>query len=136
MYCVTSRFICTPARKAIRFQRDLTDPENIEPMYADGVTGADVRIDLTVWQDEAEKIDKEAIRQEWLDQGAADVDIRIIRVPRENVRAAEVLKAETLRDKISRMAELRGEETTGSLLLKAELLEVKPADELTKAVAG
>ncbi len=131
-----SRFIETPARRAIRFQRNLTDPENIEPMYADGVTGADVRIDLTVWQDEAEKIDKEAIRQEWLDQGAADVDIRIIRVPRENVRAAEVLKAETLRDKISRMAELRGEETTGSLLLKAELLEVKPADELTKAVAG
>jgi len=130
-----SRFIETPAQRCVRIQRDWTTGE--EPLIGDGTEGAVVRIDLRVWQDEADKIDREAIRQDFIDNfGAIDVDVRIIRVPRENVRAEAVLKADTLRDKVQRMAELRGEEVERSVLTKAEALEAKPADELLGAVTG
>ncbi len=120
---VESRFIETPIRKLMRKSEDFTDkPFN-------GVTvlwptdGAFVRHDITVFQDDAAKIDKEAIRQAYINAGAADADIRIIRVPRQTVRSEAVLKVNTLRDKIKAMAELREETVSESVLQKADLLE-------------
>jgi len=99
------------------------------------ITGAHVRIDLKVWHDEAGKIDKSTLEATIMET-AESCDVRIIRIPRENIRAEAVLKAETLRDKILRMAELRGEHIEESVLTKAEALEGTPADELIKRIAG
>ena len=120
----------------VRYTFDYT--ASVKPLDGDAenVAGSHIRIDAKVWQDEVEKIDFEAMKGELLRWGAESVDIRIIRVPRENVRAASVLQAESLRDKVQRMAELRNEEIGWSVLLKAEVLENKPADELFGAITG
>jgi DNA repair exonuclease SbcCD nuclease subunit len=129
-------FIETPCKKAVRYTFDYT--VSVKPLDGDAENVADshVRIDAKVWQDEVQKIDFDAMKSELLRWGAESVDIRIIRVPRENVRAEAVLKAESLRDKVQRMAELRGAEIGLSVLLKAEALETKPADELFSAITG
>ena len=129
-------FIETPCKKTVRYTFDYT--VSIKPLDddAENVAGSHVRIDAKVWQDEVQKIDFDAMKSELLRWGAESVDIRIIRVPRENVRAEAVLKAESLREKVQRMAELRSEEIGLSVLLKAEALETKPADELFGAITG
>ena len=126
-----SEFIKTPCRKLTRFQYDLTDDFNgydlADRMASENqgkISGAFVRLDLTVWQDEAAKIDKETIMKIYMDAGALDVDIRIIRIPRETVRSESVLKFDRLRDKIKAMADLREETISDEILKKADLLEV------------
>jgi len=125
-----STFIECPAKKMLRFAFDATADENAEITLDDylNALAADVRqayarLDITVWQDQAREIDKDKLRRFFLAGGALDLDIRIVRVPRHNVRAEAVLKAERLRDKIRRMAELRGEEVEWSILAKADSLE-------------
>ena len=137
MYKITSNFIETPAKKMTRFSYDFTEYD-VKPLpcEAEGVKDTYVRLDYKVWQDEAGAIDKDAITRELLSAGALDVDIRIIRVPRQNVRSEAVLKADRLRDKIQKMAELKGEEVEWSILMKAELLEDMVADELIATVSG
>ena len=139
-----STFIETPHKKLVRIINNFTDGMSIDefPGILNGacqlndVEGAYVRYDITVWQDEAGQVDKEQIKEDFKLAGAVDVDIRIIRLPRQTVRAEAVLKAENLRDKIQKMAEIKGEEVSWSILVKAEALEGKPADELIKAVTG
>jgi hypothetical protein len=138
-----SRFIETPAKKVIRFQENFTDGTSDirsltfpqAPIRIDEFIGALVRLDYTVWQDEANLIDKDDVIAFYAGSGAADVDIRIIRIPRENIRAESVLKAETLRDKISKMAELRGEEVNGNTFEKCDVLETMTADEIVGRIA-
>lgn len=134
---LTSRFIETPAKKLSRFNYDFTEYD-VKPLpcEAEGIKGTYVRLDYKVWQDEAGSIDKDAITQELLAAGALDVDIRIVRVPRQNVRSEAVLKADRLRDKIQKMAELKEEEVEWSILAKADSLEDMAADELVSAVSG
>jgi exonuclease SbcD len=139
----SSRFIETPAKKLLRLQEDFTaDVGHMEldaVLYSYGreeLSGAYIRCDFTVWQDQAEEIDKEKIKEFFLSAGTLDVDIRIIRVPRQNVRSEAVLKADRLRDKIQKMAELKGEQVEWSVLMKAELLEDTMPDELIAAVGG
>ena len=59
----------------------------------------------------------------WGATGAVDVDIRLIRKPRETVRSETGLKVETLREKLIAMAELKGETVPESILEKADILE-------------
>ncbi|MFA5323906.1 MAG: metallophosphoesterase [Smithella sp.] len=120
---VESRFIETPIRKLIRVEEDLVNEIESKDFDMEIVKGAYVRVDFTVYQDEAGKIDKEATIAFYKDFGAIDVDIRIIRVPRQTVRSESVLKVNTLRDKIKAMAELREETVSESVLQKADLLE-------------
>lgn len=128
---LTSYFIKTPAKKLSRFSYDFTEGEVlIVDVKPEGVAGSYVRLDYKVWQDEADKIDKEAITEIMKAAGALDVDIRIVRIPRQNVRSEAVLKAESLRDKIVKMAELKEEQVAESILVKAEYLENMSADEL------
>jgi exonuclease SbcD len=131
------RFVKTPCRKLIRIQDDLTEKtkEDSAAFTAD-VSGASIRYDITVFQDEAGEIDKDVIRREFLYRGALDVDIRINRIPRENIRADAVLKAETLRDKIVAMAALREERISDSIQIKADRLENMEPDELVAMVGG
>ena len=151
MYQVTSRFIETPARKVVRIQQDCTkgsdtpllDFLNCFCCPASGpaeqdVTGADVRLEATVWQDESDRIggQKERLERFFVDRGALSVDIRITRIPRETIRAESVLKAETLRAKIEERAAIVGEITDPEVLVMADLLEGSKAEELLKQVMG
>lgn len=129
-----SRFIQTPHRKMIRTSQDLTSEHEQSRQIYDNVAGAHLRMDFTVWQDEAGTIDKEALKQFYMEAGALDVDIRINRIPRENIRADEVLKAEKLSDKIIAMAALRGETVPESILVKCDALELMSTDNLIGTV--
>ncbi len=141
---IESRFIETPTRKLCRVSADYTKaplPEKCEDfayqltseIISSECEGASVRCDFTVWQDEAALIPKEEIKQLYLDAGAIDADIRIIRIPRETVRSEAVLKVNSLRDKIKAMADLRGETVSESILQKADLLEFR---EIVQEVAA
>lgn len=136
---VSSEFVETPCRKLVRFQHDLTDDFNgyaladRMSLEADKAIASFVRLDLTVWQDEAAKIDKETIKQIYLTFGALDVDIRIIRVPRQTVRSESVLKVVTLRDKLIAMAALSNEEVPERILAKADELESGQIEEMRAA---
>lgn len=123
---VESRFIETPTKKLVRFEINLTkndERSDLERLYPVASEGCFVRLDITVWQDECELIDKNALIENLKRWGAVEVDVRIIRVPRQTVRSESVLKVNTLRDKIKAMAELRGETVSESVLQKADLLE-------------
>ncbi len=99
------------------------------------IDGAYIRVELKVYQDEAVKINKDEI--ETILAGAAEVDIRIIRIPRENIRSAQILKLSTLRDKIQEMAALKAETVPSSILSKADLLEnLNPDQVFAHAIGG
>lgn len=152
MYKITSRFIETPTKKLIRVAENHAREEEKDEyglssksiddlgyaLYSfsnEDLNGAYVRADITVWQDDAAKIDKEQIKQFYISGGALDADIRLIRVPRQTVRSESVLKVNTLRDKIKAMAELRGETVPETILSKADGLEVGPAEEVIRRAA-
>jgi len=120
---IESKFIETPIRKLVRLSDDFVKSEESGDRSPDAIKGAHVRLDVTVYQDEAASIDKEQIESGYIALGAESVDIRIIRIPRETVRSESVLKVNTLRDKISAMAELREETVSESVLRKADFLE-------------
>lgn len=142
---VKSRFIETPTKRLLRSaanyaNNDVQNRTFLEELDVilyehspDELKGAYVRLDLTAWQDEAHLIDKEKIRQFYLSGGAIDVDIRIIRVPRQAVRSESVLKVTTLREKIVAMAEIREETVSESVLHKADLLEFGEEKEVKAA---
>jgi len=131
-----SHFVETPARKLVKVCADMRTAirEGINP-----VDGKDshVKIELTAWQDEADMIDVEAIRDDYILSGAKEVDIRIIRVPRENVRSERILKLTTLRDKVTERANLNKEpELPESLLYKCDMMEQTDPDAIFTRLAG
>jgi len=128
-------FIETPCKRIARYKFDMTAGEKITIPF-EGIAGATVRVEVTAYQDETGQVSKETIIENLKRWGAESVDVRINAIPRENVRAESVLKADTLRDEIQAMAELRGEEIEADVLLKAELLEGVPGEELLQRVAG
>lgn len=136
MRTITSRFIETPTKKLVRYKFDRTEGDKAVVFPFEQVAGAMVRIDLTTWQDEAGEVDRELITKNLKRWGALDVDIRIIRKPRENVRGEAVLKVDRLRDKLVAMAELKNEPISESLLQKADSLESMTADELIGMLTG
>ncbi|MFH2074226.1 MAG: metallophosphoesterase [Pseudomonadota bacterium] len=128
-----SEFVETPTKKLLRAPADLTLEDVLSTDSAlymhmcsfsdQEIKDASVRVELKVWQDEAAKISKEGVEALLKDQGAAEVDIRIIRVPRETVRSANIMKLHSLRDKIQELASTRGEEVAPEILEKADQLE-------------
>jgi hypothetical protein len=133
MYKITSKFIETPTRKLVRLSDDFVKSEESGDRSPEALKDAHVRLDITVYQDEAASIDKEHIEGGYIALGAKSVDIRIIRVPRQTVRSEAVLKVNTLRDKIKAMADLRGETVSESVLQKADLLEFGAEKEVKAA---
>ena len=143
MLNIKSRFIEVPSKRLIKISRDFTTRNDIEDIgfflmnqsNQQDIDGAYIRVELKVYQDEAVKINKAEI--ETILAGAAEVDIRIIRIPRENVRSAQILKLSTLRDKLQEMASLKAESVPDSILAKADFLENMPADQVMAAsIAG
>jgi DNA repair exonuclease SbcCD nuclease subunit len=134
-----ARFVTTPTRKLIKLKTDLTNGGRppVETMMAAGeydIAGAFVRLEIKVWQDEADLINLGSIREAMA--AAQDVDIRLQRVPRETVRCTKLLELQTLRDKILEMALLRKEDVPESILDKADILETMAPEEVYKAVAA
>jgi len=152
-----SRFVETPARKLVKLEADFTkeyaeeekeewakkspllipadsgckwsfylDENNIEK-----IKDAFVRLEIKIHQNDIEKLDKKEIRRTLLeDGGAADVDIRLIIIPRVNVRSEKILQLETLPEKLVEMASLRGEEVSESILEKARAIESQTHDDV------
>lgn len=133
---IKSEFVKTPCRKLVRIFADYTtQPYEGNIVLSSDIVGAYVRGDFTLWQDEASKFDKESAQKYYLDNGAKEVDIRIIRVPRQVVRSETVLKVETLRDKLIAMAALNNETVPERILTKADELESTPAEDIIMRAA-
>lgn len=134
---LTSRFIKTPSRRLARLSEDLTEAHAIDELDAilyslspDDLKDAHLKVDLKVFHDDAQKIDKEKIKNFYLSGGAKDVVVDLVRVPRANVRSAKILEAEHLRDKLVERARLADETVPESILLKADTLEEEVHHEL------
>ena len=140
-----SRFILTPTRKLLKLSEDLTEDNAFDEMdtilhFADGpapeTKDAHLRIELKVFQDEAQKVDTERIKNFFLSGGAKEVDVKLIRVPRENVRSKNILKLTTLREKLIEQAKLKKETVSEPILVKADLLEAETSDKIITSVAA
>lgn len=127
-----SEFIKTPATYLQRYSFDTTAGKNEFIFPSSGDPNTIMRVDITCWQDEVDLIDKAFIRQElsW----AKNVDIRINRVPRGNVRSEAILVAETLCDKITARAALNGGPPSPAIIQKAKALEYMEPEALIAAV--
>ena len=131
----SSRFIETPHKKLARFSDDFT----VDPMGTTDLSdyqGKHVVYTIKAWQDEAGQLNKDEIGAEFVRQGALSAEVRVTPVPRVTVRAAEVLKADALRDKIQRRADLVGDVVALETLSAADILEVTPPDQLVRMVMG
>jgi exonuclease SbcC len=142
-WSLESRFIETPTRKLIKLDADLTEDCAFEELditlyseSADNLKDAHLRIELKVYQDEAQKVDTERIKNFFLSGGAKEVDVKLIRVPRENVRSKNILKLSTLREKLVEQAKLKKETVSEPILAKADLLETEPSDKIITSVAA
>lgn len=138
-----SKFIQVPTRKLVKLEDDFTKrsiDEKDTVLYGlerTEIDGAHIRVEFKVWQDEANQIEKDKVVRFYESAGAADVDVRIIRVPRENVRSKNILKLQTLREKLIEQAALRDETVPESILEKADLLEsMQPETILNMVAAG
>lgn len=131
-------FYETPAKKLVKVEIDTArdgfentvapDLLRIANISQEELSGAFVRVEIKVYQDEVAKIDKEAIKSFYL-SAAQDVDIKLIRVPRENTRSKTILKLSSLREKIIERASLNNETVPGLVLDMADNLEALPAQE-------
>ena len=146
---IESKFIKTPSRKRIKLSEDLTGSQDLTDLAGIPLMGmllagdapvdvkdAVVRVEFKVFQDEAAKINTDEIKTSLMSSGAKEADIRIIRVPRENVRSQKILKLTSLRDKLCEMAKLKQEVVPASILEKADHLESEGSDKIVQMVAG
>lgn len=137
----TSEFIATPTRKLFKLPFDLTESSGLPDFLSDisahsnAIENAYVRMTVKVYHDEADKIDREELTARLEEAGAKEADIRIIRVPRENVRSEKILKLTTLREKIIERARLKGETVSESILAKADMLESSLGEQIISSVA-
>ena len=131
---IETSWVDTPSRYLYRIGRDLTRQENpdfaIKPKLeeVEAVTNAKLRIEVKVWQDEADRLDVVSISDQYLKLGAEDVKIRINRVPRAQVRSDKMFSLQSLRDKVAERARLNGHAVTEGILGKADLLENESAE--------
>jgi len=147
-----SEFIKTPTRRLVKIEVDMTETDLTEidddlvKIFVDSLrncrdpeTGEQktfVRIIFTVYQNDVEKIDKRAIMEWFAGHGIENVDIRTSIIPRENVRSENLLKLETLPDKLIEMENLKGETLDESIIEKAKILEADTQEDIVKQVRG
>lgn len=142
MYTIKSRFIETPSRKLAKLDHDLTgDGDALQEFDAtlysfepEEIKDSDLRLTFKVYQDEADKIDKKQVEEFYLSAGAKSVDIRLVRVPRENVRSKTILSLKTLRGKLIENASIKGETVPQGVLDKADLLEGVTSEEVIELI--
>ena len=140
---IDSVFELTPTRKLVKLAHDLTVEGAIDELdmvlYSfepDEIKDGIVKCEFKVYTDQSEKLDKKTIEKFYLSAGAKEVDVSIIRVPRENVRSERILKLTTLREKLIEMAGLKEEIVPESILAKADILESETGDQIVARIAS
>lgn len=144
----TSEFVLTPSPKLVKLNVDLIlNPVEDDSlllqsimMVADKTPALDVeegqgshivcRMEVKVYQDEANKIDQEAIVEYFEEAGLRSFDLSLNRIPRPNVRSKSILDADMLKTKVELRAKIVNNPVTPEILHKAELLQHLEADEL------
>lgn len=145
-HLLASRFLLTPTRKLIKVDADLTEESAFEEfeeldavLYAygpDDLKDAYLRLEFKVYQDEAQRINIDTYKNFFLSAGAKEVDVRLSRVPRENIRSKNILKLTTLREKLIEQARLKDETVPESILLKADRLESESSENIIAQIAS
>jgi len=138
-YSVMSDFIETPAKKLFSEKISLvdgTDSITLKSVPLDEIEGASVKIDVEVWQDEADSVDLEDVKQHYLAEGAESVTVNLVRKPRENVRSQKIMELQSLRDKVRERALLNREEVSEDILTMCDRLESESPEDIIKAVAA
>ena len=133
-----SEYIITPFTRLYKFTHDLTNsPDTFQVPFKqetlDQIKGAVVKVEITAYEDDVAKIDREDLNRNLAE--TKSFEIKIIRTPRENVRSEKLLKLKTLREKIIEQARLRSEEVPESILVKTDNLESMEVDEIVSMVA-
>jgi len=139
------KFYRTPAIKRLVVDYDFTDGDGFsEQALLDAICkyspqdieGAKLHIRLRLYQDEADKINQERVEEllAHKDRFPQQVIFERIRVPRQNIRAKNILKLSRLRDKLQELARVRGEELSLAILEKADTLESTLPDKLIEAI--
>lgn len=131
-----SHFVETPTRKLMKLDYDFTR-DGVVPVVGcptEGMDGVHLRVNIRVWQDEADRHSVEEITKLYMDGGCEQVYVKIIRVPRETVRSEKILKLTSLREKIQERAALAGEDVAESILRKCDVLETTDSDDVVGGV--
>jgi len=135
-----SKFIKTPSDRLLRARHDFSrsglDPKEIMTKEFDiqTVVNAKVKVEYTFWQDEHLDIKKDDIEAFFMNLMAESVDVQIIRKPRENIRSQEILKAESLSEKVQLLADQNKEELTTGIHVKCDMLETMNQEDCIKAL--
>lgn len=140
-----SMFIETPARKILKVEEDFTDSDlgaadldTVLYTYGpDEIKDSNIFCKFKFWVDDSALIDGESIKKFFYSAGANNVEVKAVRVQRENVRSRQVLELKVLRDKILEQARLRNEaEVSETILCKADDLETLTKDQIIQKVAN
>lgn len=124
---IDSRFIETPARVMRTLKQEgLPDVNCVQDVHE----GENVRIVYQVAEADVGKVDEEAIRQEALARGAADVKIEKLIIPTVRVRAEGISKEHTLTAKLDKWAETTGQTDPEDLYDKLANLEVREVEDI------
>ena len=141
----TSTFIKTPTRQLVKTTIDITegpiDKWNIhnELTEREGVTlgeGDHVKVELRLWDDQDGSETEAVIKDRLIALRCEDIHVKLIRIPRENVRSERILKLRSLSDKIQEMAKIKGEEVPDGVLSKASTLETHTQAEVLQSVSS
>jgi len=137
---LTSEFKKLPARELVILRKNFLerpiDNKELIGILGDKLPEFWVKIELTVWADEAVRVDQDLIKDHFYECGCDKVDLILIRKPRETVRSERVTEAVTLPEKIKAMAELRQEVISPDVFEKAVMLESLDQESFIKAIQG
>jgi len=135
------RFYKTPADRLLRIRWDFTaegrtaDIEDVLNQYkGPDIKDSILKVEFTFWQDEYLEWNKGNIEAWFAEIPLQSINVQIIRKPRENIRSQEILKAESLSEKVQLLADQNKEEITPGVQAKCEMLETMNQDECIKAL--
>ena len=137
------RFIQTPADRLLRIREDFTKPDSgidlgvgihLNAYDAEELKGSILKVELTFWQDEGLEHTRESIEKFFEPCECQSINVQIIRKPRENIRSQEILKAESLSEKVQLLADQNKEEITPGVQAKCERLETMNQEGCIKAL--
>jgi len=145
-----SEFIETPTREMAQVDYNfMTDPDLLREgligyVVADvfraleekGIEGTWVKLTFKLWMDEVRNINQAEIRRLLEAAGAARVVLEIERVRRENSRDEEIIKANTLVEKVVTLANHRSQPLPEGLEEMLEMLETRSLNDLVEYAKG
>jgi DNA repair exonuclease SbcCD nuclease subunit len=135
---VNSRFISVGATRRLVLSYDCvsngTRPGDVVGLICDvphtAIKDSLVKVTVKVWTDEVAQLDFQQIETLLKENSAAGFTPNLIRVPRETVRCSELLKSQTLIEKLELMAKLRGEDLPAGITEKISMIETHTPDDV------